>query len=88
MQIHFHRATDPGVLCGARNGQARTTERKEVTCPLCEAILAGRQLAHAIVDDVESRLTTKLADVQRDPAVRAVAALIHGIVNADRVDRR
>lgn len=75
------------MLCGAVAAPASTSDPEAVTCPLCLALLAGESLAHRVVARVQLRVTGKLAALQRDPAVRALALLAHNVVLADRANR-
>jgi hypothetical protein len=84
---HVHLARGPDLLCGAVAARSTTTDPEAVTCPLCLALLAGESLAHRVVDGVQRRVTGKLAALQRDPAVRALAMFARDIVLADRANR-
>lgn len=87
VKVHMRHAASGGALCGAlRPGQV-TADPEAVTCPLCDALLAGQEAAQLLVVGVQDAITGKLAELQRDPGVRVLTRFARSVLLADREAR-
>jgi hypothetical protein len=87
VKVHMRHAASGGALCGALRFDQLTADPDAVTCPLCDALLAGQEAAQLLVVGVQDAVTGKLAELQRDPGVRVLTKFARAVLLADRETR-
>ena len=81
--VHLMNEEGGAVLCGAAKAHVTTVDTGAVTCPLCATIQKGRFVGHRLIDLAEHTVTVKLAELQRDPTVRALTRFAQSVLEAD-----
>lgn len=83
-KVHKLHDASGGPLCGAQQPAKTTADEAAVTCALCDAMLATHGAARLLLSGAQDALTTKLAQLQRDPGVRVLTRFARSVLLADR----
>jgi hypothetical protein len=86
-KVHMVHGSTGGALCGALAPRCTAAVAEAVTCPLCLALLEGHDIVLRAADAVQTSITRKLAELQRDPGVRMLTGFARSVLLADRERR-